>query len=175
MAIVIINVPNRGLPDFLRSPEVSRFLDEGRVSIQPDQQQPVGSPSTRQKGREMFEGRASERGLKVRTPPQPGVGDFIIDGQAGSRLVRLVCSESPRISLRKEWAEPAKLILAYVWALPTRTRIFLMGYQEVEQFLGDKALNSPSFKNRKYYTTAVPPRRQQVMEHFEDRWDVFNS
>jgi hypothetical protein len=170
-----MDVTSAELPDLLRLPEVARLLDAGRLSIQPDQSQPVGSPSTRQEGREMFERRASERGLKVRTPSQSGVGDFVVDGHANSRPVRLICSESPRISLRKEWAEPADLIFAYVWLLPTRVRVFLMSYKEAARVLGEKALESASFRDNGYYTTACTPRRQQAMEPFEDRWDVFNS
>jgi hypothetical protein len=50
-----------------------------------------------------------------------------------------------------------------------------MSYRDAERILGEKALNSPSFTERGYYTTAVVPRREQLMEPFEDRWDTFNS
>jgi hypothetical protein len=175
MARVIIEVPSAELPDLLRLPEVVKLLDAGRVSIQPDQPQPIGSPSTREEGREMFKHRAGEAGFRIRPPSQSGVGDFVVDGQAGSRPVRLICSESPRISLRTEWAEPANLIFAYVWLLPMRARIFLMSYKDAAGVLGEKALKSPSFNKRGCYTTAVTPRRQHLMEPFEDRWDAFNS
>ena len=98
-----------------------------------------------------------------------------MQGATNSRPVRLICSESPRISLRKDWTEPADLLCAYVWLLQSRARIFLMSYSEAARVLGDKALESPSFRNNGYYTTACTPRRQQAMERFEDRWDVFNS
>ena len=123
----------------------------------------------------MFERRVSERGFKIRPPGQSGIGDFVVDGRANSRPVRLICSESPRISLRTEWDEPADLIFAYIWLLPTCTRIFLMSYEDAAHVLGEKALKSPSFTKRGYYTTAVTPRRQRLMEPFEDRWNVFNS
>jgi hypothetical protein len=97
-----------------------------------------------------------------------------VDGKVNARPVRLICSEGPRISLRKEWAEPHDLILAYVWLLPTRTRIFLMNYKEAAGVLGEKALESSSFKDNGYYTTACAPRRQNVMEPFEDRWGIFS-
>jgi len=175
MARLILEVTSAELPDVLRLPEVAKLVDSGRVSIQPDEPPPSGSPSTRQKGREAFEQRATQRGLRVRTSSQPGISDLLVDGPAGSRPVRLICSESPRISLRKEWAEPVNLIFAYIWLLPTRTRVFLMSYEDAASVLGEKALESSSFKNSGYYTTACTPRRQQVMERFEDRWDVFIS
>jgi hypothetical protein len=174
MAKLVMDVTSAELPDLLRLPEVARLLDTGRLSIQPDHPGPAGSPSTRQVGREMFERRAVERGFRTRTPSQSGGGDFIVDGRANSKAVRLICSETPRISLRKEWVETADLILAYVWLLPTRTRIFLMSYQEAAGVLGDKALKSSSFKNNGYYTTACTPRRQQTIERFEDRWEIFS-
>ena len=185
MARVIIEVPNAELPDLLRVPEIVSLLGAGRVSVQADQPQlqpavfpparQESAPSTRQEGREMFERRASERGFKIRPSGQSGVGDLVVDGPTSSRPVRLICSESPRISLRREWDEPASLTFAYVWLLPTCTRIFLMSYRDAAQVLGEKALKSPSFTDRGYYTTAVTPRRQQLMEPFEDRWDVFSS
>jgi hypothetical protein len=185
MARVIIEVPNAELPDLLRLPQVVRLLAAGRVSVQTAQPQlqadvPSGTrqealPSTRQAGREMFERGASERGLKIRLSGQSSAGDLVVDGQASSRPVRLICSESPRISLRTEWDEPADVTLAYIWLLPTCTRIFLMSYRDAAHVLGEKALKSPSFTNRGYYTTAVTPKRQRLMEPFEDRWDVFNS
>jgi hypothetical protein len=183
MARVIVDVPNPELPDFLRVPEIVKFLDAGRVTIQSDHPPPAESsslrqelsPSTRQEGREMFARRATESGFKIRTPSTSDAGDFVVEGEANARPVRLVCSESPRISLRSEWAEPADMVFAYVWLLPTRTRIFLMCYEEAARILGEKALKSPSFTKRGYYTTAVTPRRQQQMEPFEDHWDTFNS
>jgi hypothetical protein len=175
MARLILEVTSAELPDLLRLPEVAKLVDAGRVSIQPEEPPSSGDPSTRQKGREIFERRATQRGLRVRTFSQPGVSDFVVYGPANSRPVRLICSESPRISLRKEWAEPADLICAYVWLLPTRTRVFLLSYEDAASVLGGKALESSSFKNSGYYTTACTPRRQQVMERFEDRWDVFTS
>jgi hypothetical protein len=72
-----------------------------------------------------------------------GAGDFIVDGTGNPVPVRLICSESP---LRKEWEEPADLLLAYVWLLPARTRIFLMSYKEAAAVLGGKALGSSSFR-----------------------------
>ena len=172
MAKLVLEVTSAELPDLLRLPEVARLVDVGRVSIQPDDPPTSGDPSTRQKGREAFEQRAIQRGLGVRTSSQPGVTDFVVDGPAKSRPVRLVCSESPRVSLRKEWADTADLICAYVWLLPARTRIFLMSYKEAAGVLGDNALKSPSFRDNGYYTTACTPRRQQAMERFEDRWEV---
>lgn len=169
-----MDVTSAELPDLLRLPEVARLLDTGRLSIQPDHAEPVGSPSTRQLGREMFERRAVERGFSTRAPSQSGGGDFIVDGRAKSKGVRLICSESARISLRRDWAETADLILAYVWLLPTRTRIFLMSYQDAAGVLGDKALDSSSFKNNGYYTTACTSRRQQTIERFEDHWEIFS-
>lgn len=123
----------------------------------------------------MFERRAGERGFKIRPSGQSGVGDLVVEGQISSKPVRLVCAESPRISLRTEWDEPADLTFAYIWLLPTGTRIFLMSYTDAAHVLGEKALKSPSFTNRGYYTTMVTPRRQRLMEPFEDNWDVFNS
>jgi len=185
MARVILEVPNAELANLLRLPEVVKLLGAGRVSVQTDQPQlqpavspatrQQTSPSTRQEGREMFERRASERGFKIRPSGQSGVGDLVVDGQVSSRPVRLICSESPRISLRTEWDKPADLTFAYIWLLPTCTRIFLMSYKDAAHVLGEKALKSLSFTNRGYYTTAVTPRRQRLMEPFEDRWDVFNS
>jgi hypothetical protein len=175
VAKLIFDVTSVELPDLLRLPEVARLVDAGRVSIQPDDRQPSDDSSTRQRGREAFEGRATQRGLRVRNFPQPGVSDFIVDGLANSKSVRLICSEAPRISLRKEWAEQADLICAYVWLLPGRTRIFLMNYSEAAEVLGSKALESPSFRDNGYYTTACTPRRQRVIEGFEDRWEVFQS
>ena len=175
VAKLILDVTSAELPDILRLPEVATLVDAGRVSIQPDEPPSSGDSSTRQKGRESFERRATQRGLRVRTLSQPGVSDFVVDGPASSRPVRLICSESPRISLRREWAEPANLVCAYVWLLPTRTRIFLMGYREAAGVLGERALGSSSFSDNGYYTTACTPRRQHAMEPFEDRWDVFNS
>ena len=175
VARMFINVTSAELSDLLRLAEVARLVDGGRVSIQPDEPPPSGDPSTRQRGREIFERRATQRGLRVRTFSQPGVSDFVVDGPANPRPVRLICSESPRISLRKDWAEPADLICAYVWLLPTRTRIFLMSYKEAAGVLGEKALESSSFKDNGYYTTACTPRRRQAMEPFEDRWDVFST
>lgn len=168
-----MNITSAELADLLRLPEVARLLEAGRLSIQPDQPHSVGSLSTRQEGREVFERRAQERGLKIRPPLQSEAGDFVVIGQANPRTVRLICSESPRISLRKEWAKPADLILAYVWLLPTRKRIFLMSYQEAADILGERALESASFRDNGYYTTACTPRRQQAMERFEDRWEIF--
>lgn len=175
MPKLILEVTSAELPDLLRLPEVARLLDAGRASVQPDTPMPTAESSTRQRGREIFERRATEHGLKVSSFSQPGVSDFIIEGAANSRPVRLICSESPRISLRKDWEEPAHLVCAYVWLLPSRTRIFLMSYREAAGILGEKALDSLSFKDNGYYTTVCTPRRQQVMEYFEDRWDVFNS
>jgi hypothetical protein len=174
VAKVIIDVTGAELPDLLRLPEVARLVDAGRVSIQRDDPPASDDLSTRQRGRESFERRATQRGLQVRTFSQPGVSDFIVEGPAISRPVRLICSESPRVSLRKEWAEPTGLICAYVWLLPTRTRIFLMSYKEAAGVLGEKALESSSFKDNGYYTTACTPRRQQAMERFEDRWEIFS-
>ena len=183
MAKVLIDVPNSELPGFLRVSEIVKFLEAGRVTIQSDHPlaaessspRQEGLPSTRQEGREMFAQRATERGFKIRTPSTSDAGDFVVESESNFRPVRLVCSESPRISLRSEWAEPADLVFAYIWLLPTRTRIFLMCYEEAARILGEKALQSPSFTKRGYYTTAVTPRRQQQMEPFEDRWDAFNS
>ncbi len=169
-----MTVTSAELPDLLRLQEVARLVDAGRVSIQPDEPPPSGDQSTRQKGRETFEQRATQRGLRVRTFSQPGVSDFVVDGPANSRPVRLICSESPRISLRRDWAEPADLVCAYVWLLPTRTRIFLLSYKEAAGVLGEKALESSSFKDNGYYTTACTPHRQQAMERFENRWEIFS-
>lgn len=174
MLKLILEVTGAELPDLLRLPEVARLLEEGRASVQPGNALPTADSSTRQKGREIFERRATQHGLRVTTVSQSGVSDFIVEGAANSRSARLICSESPRISLRKDWAEPAELICAYVWLLPSRTRIFLMSYGEAAGVLGEKALESPSFRDNGYYTTACTPRRQQAMESFEDRWDVFN-
>jgi len=175
MLKLVLEVTSAELPDLLRLPDVARLLDAGRASVQPDNPLPTVESSTRQKGRESFERRATQHGLRVSTFSQPGVSDFIVEGATKSRPVRLICSESPRISLRKDWAEPADLLCAYVWLLPSRTRVFLMSYSEASGVLGDKALDSSSFKDNGYYTTACTPRRQQAMERFEDRWDVFNS
>ena len=175
MLKLVLEVTSAELPELLRLPEVARLLDAGRASVQPDNPVPTAESSTRQKGREIFERRATQHGLKVRTLSQPGVSDFVVDGPANFRPVRLVCSESPRISLREEWGKTANLVCAYLWLLPTRTRIFLLSYQEVADVLGEKALKSPSFSGNGYYTTACTPRRQQTMEPFEDHWDVFNS
>jgi len=150
-------------------------MDTGRASIQPSNPPTFGGPSTRQRGRELFERLATEHGLRVSTFSQPGVSDFIVQGATNSRPVQLICSESPRISLRTEWKEPANLVCAYVWMMQSRARIFLMSYSEAAGVLGDKALESLSFRNNGYYTTACTPRRQQAMECFEDRWDLFNS
>jgi hypothetical protein len=77
--------------------------------------------------------------------------------------------------LRKEWKEPVDLLLVYVWLLPARTRIFLMSYKQAADVLGGKALGSSSFRDGGYYTTVCTPGRQQAMESFEDRWDVFRA
>ena len=175
MPKLVIEVTSAELPDLLRLPEVARLLDAGRVSIQPGNPPPTDESSTRQKGRDLFERRATQHGLRVSTFSQPGVSDFIVQGATNSRPVRLICSESPRISLRKDWTEPADLLCAYVWLLQSRKRVFLMSYSEAAGILGDKALESPSFRENGYYTTDCTPRRQQAMERFEDRWDVFNS
>jgi hypothetical protein len=172
---LILAVTSTELPDLLRLPEVAKLVDAGRVSIQPDEPPPVGDSSTRQKGCDSFMQRATQRGLRVRTTSQVGVSDLIVAGPQNSRPVRLICSESPRISLRKEWAEPANLICAYVWLLPARTRVFLMSYHEVANVLGEKALASSSFSDNGYYTTVCTPSRQQAMERFEDRWEIFGS
>ena len=175
MTKLVLEVTSAELLDLLRLPDVARLLDAGRASVQPDNPLVSVESSTRQRGRETFERRATQHGLHVRTFSQPGVSDFIVEGAKSSRPVRLICSESPRISLRKDWAQPSDLLCAYVWLLPSRTRIFLMSYSEAAGVLGDKALESPSFKDSGYYTTACTPRRQQAMERFEDQWDVFNS
>jgi hypothetical protein len=176
MLKLIVTVTSAELPEILRLPEISRLVDAGRVSFQADEVVPaIRDSSTRQKGRETFEERATKCGLRVRTAPQPGPGDFIVEGQGRTVSVRLVCSESPRISLRREWEEPIDLFLAYVWVLSARTRIFLMSYKEAADILGGKALSSPSFKDDGYYTTVCSPGRQQTMESFEDRWNVLGA
>ena len=180
MPKLVLHVTSAEMPDLLRLPELAKLLDGGHVSIQPDNPLPTAEStrqkgrSTRQKGREIFEHRATQHGLRVSTYSQPGVSDFIVESTAITRPVRLICSESPRISLRKDWNEPADLLCAFVWLLPSRTRIFVMNYAEVAGILGEKALDSPSFRNDRYYTTVCTPRRQKAMESFEDRWDVFN-
>ena len=95
VAKLIIDVTSVELPDLLRLPEVARLVDAGRVSIQPDDRQPSDDSSTRQRGREAFEGRATQRGLRVKSFPQPGVSDFVVDGLANSKSVRLICPEDP--------------------------------------------------------------------------------
>jgi hypothetical protein len=47
-----------------------------------------------------------------------------------------------------------------------------MSYKEAAGVLGHNALESPSFRENGYYTTACTPRRQQAMERFEDRWEI---
>lgn len=172
---IILDVTSSELVGLLQLAEFAKLLDGGRASIQRDEGPSLSSSSTRQKGRERFEQRATQRGLQVQNSSQPGVSDFMISGPANPRPVRLICSEAPRISLRREWDQPANLICAYVWIQPSRTRIFLMTYQEAAGVLGEKALESNSFTENGYYTTACTPRRQQSMGVFEDRWDVFNS
>ena len=179
MVKLILSLTSGELPEILRLPEVSKLVDAGRVSIQADEQSTDRSSSsdssTRRRGHETFEERATKRGLRVRTAPQAGPADFLVDGLASPVPVRLICSESPRISLRKEWEAPGDLLLAYVWLLPARTRIFLMSYKEAAGVLGGKALASPSFRDAGYYTTICTPGRQHSMERFEDRWDVFGT
>jgi hypothetical protein len=173
MIKLILEVTSAELPDLLRVPKIAELLEAGRAAIQADNPQPLGDSSTRQRGRAAFERRATEKGLKARISAQSGGSDLVVDGPSSQRLVRLICSESPRISLRKEWAKPAELVCAYVWLLPTRSRIFLMTYKEAAEVLGEKALASPSFRDHHYYTTVVTTRRQQVMEGYEDRWEIF--
>ena len=175
MIKLIINATSKELPDLLRLPEIARLVDNGRVSIQSDHVPPADDLSTRQRGREVFEQRAREHGLEVEATAQPGVTDLLVGGASGSRPVRLICSESARLSLRKEWGNSADLILAYVWVLPAHPRVFLMSYDEAAGVLGESALKSPSFENNGYYTTACTPRRQRAMERFEDRWEVFEQ
>jgi hypothetical protein len=176
MAKIIMDVSSADLVDLLGLPVIARLMDDGRVSIQPDDLPVIADQSsTRQKGRETFERRARQHGLIVKTFSQPGVSDFVVNGPANTKPVRLICSESPRISVRREWAETSDLVCAYVWLLPAGTRIFLMSYEEVTEILGDKAMGTDSFKDNGYYTTACTTRRQHAMEPFEDRWQIFNS
>jgi len=172
--ITIMDVTSADLTDLLGLPVIARLMDDGRVSIQPDDS-PVSADqsSTRQKGRETFEQRARQHGLVVKTSSQPGGSDFVVSGPGSAKPVRLICSESPRISLREEWAETPDLVCAYVWLLAARTRIFLMRYKEAKDVLGDKALGTESFTKHGYYTTACTARRQHAMEPFEDRWQIF--
>lgn len=175
MIRLIINATSAELPDLLRLPEIARLVDNGRVSIQSDNVPPADDLSTRQRGRVVFEQRAREHGLEIQATTQPGVTDLLVGGASGYRPVRLICSESARLSLREEWGKSADLILAYVWVLPARPRVFLMSYGEAADVLGESALKTPSFETNGYYTTACTPRRQRAMEHFEDRWEIFEQ
>src|ERR1035438_8092590 len=116
MVKLILSLTSGELPEILRLPKVSKLVDAGRVSIQADEQSTDRSSSsdssTRRRGHETFEERATKRGLRVRTAPQAGPADFLVDGSASPVPVRLICSESPRISLRKEWEAPGDLLLA---------------------------------------------------------------
>jgi hypothetical protein len=175
MPKLVIEVSGAELPDLLRLPDIVRLLDAGRVSVLPDEVPKREESSTRQKGREFFERRVREHGLGLSKFSDPGVIDFMVQGSSGVRPVRLICSENPRISLRKEWVEEAGLICAFIWLLPSRSRVFLMTCNEVKAVLGDRATRSPSFADNGYYTTVCTPSKQQLMERFEDHWDVFSS
>jgi len=174
MVKLILSVSSLELPDILRLPAITRLVDAGRVSIQTEEQFGQRALSaegtTRQRGKDAFEERAAKHGIDVRTPAELGSADYEIVGPAGARPVRLICSEGARISLRREWAEPVGLVLAYVWLLPGRTRIFLMTFQEASDVLGRRALASSSFRDSGYYTTVCTAWREQAMERFEDRW-----
>ena len=82
------------LPDLLRLPEVARLLDAGQVSIQPGSPPPTDESSTRRKGRELFERRATQHGLRVSTFSHPGVSDFIGCHELQTRPTHLL-GESP--------------------------------------------------------------------------------
>lgn len=161
------------LSDLLRIPEFAELWDAGRISVLKENSPNSIEGSTRQRGREYFERKVLEHGFRIRAIAEAAVSDFEVESVRRSRPVRLVCSESPRISLRKEWGQVPNLVCAFVWVLTDRTRIFLMSYEEAAQILGAKALGSPSFKERHFYTTVVTPRRQQAMDPFEDRWQIF--
>jgi len=85
MLKLVLEVTSAELPDLLRLPDVARLLDAGRASVQPDNPLPTVESSTRQKGRESFERRATQHGLRVSTFSQPGVSDFIVEGATKSR------------------------------------------------------------------------------------------
>jgi len=177
MPKLILEITSGELAELLRLPAISSLLDSGRASVQPDSPLPAESSemSTRQRGRELFDHRAGSFGLRVRMSIESGAADVIVESNVKITPVRLICSESPRLSLRADWSKTPKLICAYIWLLPSGSRVFFMTYQEVAAVLGKQALESPSFAKNGYYTTACTPRRQQAMEPFEDRWHIFSA
>ena len=132
-----------------------------------------GSGSTRSRGCMVFERQTREEGLAVRRSDNPKAGDFIVTAHGTSRPVQLICSESPRISLRREWSQPPNLVLAYIWVLSEdHNRIFLMTYTDAAAILGD-ALQTDSFVTGGYYTSKCSRDHQRVMSSYEDRWEIF--
>lgn len=133
----------------------------------------ITNSSTRNRGYAIFERRAIENGLTVRRSHNSEAGDFIVTTDSTARPVRLVCSESPRISLKRESSQPANLVLTYLWVLSeSNNRIFLMTYADAAAILGN-ALKTDSFITNGYYTSKCSRNHQRMMNSYEDRWEIF--
>ncbi len=124
------------------------------------------SGSTRERGFRIFVGWAGKHHLNVRRSGTGESGTFIVHDGAGEWPVEVVCSRRPRISLRKGWAEPKNLVIAYVWV--DDELVSLMRYQEVAELLEGAA-----FTNEGFYTKPLSPSRTQDLTRFRDRLDVF--
>lgn len=126
---------------------------------------PATPESTREKGLGLFVCWAHFLGLKVRRSGPGEPGTFIVGTGAKEWPVEVICSKRPRITLRKQWAQPENLWLAYVWV--EEGAISLMRYREAEARLEGAAFTEDGF-----YTKALSPSRKQDLAAFRKSLDI---
>jgi hypothetical protein len=110
----------------------------------------AGNESTRERGLKRFLRWAQDNGLRARRSGSKETGTFIVSTSNGDWPVEVICSRRPRISLRKEWAKPENLVLAFVWL--ENDRVFFTNYSKAYAVLEDAAFTPEGF-----YTKALSP------------------
>src|SRR5216684_2407998 len=147
-ALFVQMLTDSGLHDVFKAARISISHQEGHAMIRT-------SGSTRSRGQMLFENQASGNAVDFRRSHKSEAGDYIAGLGVRQRPVRIVSSEVPRISLKREWSKTPEALLAYTWVPSdgTRGRVFLMGYADAKDILGEAAMQSDAFMEAGFYTT----------------------
>jgi hypothetical protein len=178
---IYLNVTPQQLARLLAVNEFAEIAEAGGMSVEPDLElSAIDRPqnalgSTRERGMAEFIRQAEQNGLRIRRTPGR-TGDVIVVAGKREWPVQVVCSESPRLSIRSQWGEPPDLVVTFVWVPATSdpVRILMLRFPELAQVLGS-ALNTDSYRKHNFYTTACPPSRIESLSPYINRWRVFGQ
>jgi hypothetical protein len=149
-------------------------VDSGAGTL-PKSEYMAPTSSTRDRGVSEFVREAENRGYSVRRTPE-GEADLILEARGQSWPVVVASSQSPRISIRREWDHTSRLVIALVWT-PSETagsRMFLLRFADLATILA-KAMKTESYLKLGFYTTICTPAGAEKLRPFENRWSAFEG